>query len=110
MARGLVRMERDSGFCICMRGAEKEDRPLKPQLYCTPRGQLGCRDRYHTHLLQEDRELQTELFLQLRVPCEQRHIDHHLPEGRGDWKLYTVKEAPSSPRQCTWRLLEGREG
>lgn len=35
--------------------------------------------RLLAYLLQEDRELQAELLLQLGVPREKRHVHHHLP-------------------------------
>lgn len=35
--------------------------------------------RLLTYLLQEDRELQAELLLQLGVPRKERHVHHHLP-------------------------------
>lgn len=86
MARGLVRTERDSGFCIWWERAQEghgsgrtEEATPAPGPSSAPPSHLLSAP---THLLEEDRELKAELLLELGVPREQRHIHHHLPGRR----------------------------
>jgi hypothetical protein len=83
MARGLVRIESDSGFCIWWESSREREEEVAgmrrqskaqvkpcPLYFILPTGFLGSllvshpyMTRLLTHLLQKDRELQAELLL-----------------------------------------------